>query len=274
MKNLQDIYEGILDDDFVTNKSVDNRVAMDLITTWIKENYYGGGAEKIKILKKLNKEGKRVVNITHRGTILVLRPEAESLTNDRFVWGRVDCDFIIQNNSNITNLQGCPEILGQKLDVLKCKNLTSLEGMPQEVFAFSCNDCPKLASLKGCSPNISEINLSNCNISSLEGLPKTCRVIDIKKCPNIRTLEGISKPTESLWCRECESLESLKGSPSKLLSFVCRNNPKLTSLKFAPSASRYFECKNCGRQFTYDEVLKISPELEQYQGDSIRGIHV
>lgn len=82
-------------------------------------------------------------------------------------------------------------------------NLESLEGSPKQCSSFTCDDCPKLTSLKG-APEIVE------------------RMFSCENCTSLLSLEGAPKSTgEGFYCDKCTSLKNLKGAPQKVSIFSC-----------------------------------------------------
>ena len=107
--------------------------------------------------------------------------------------------------------------------------------------SFLCNDCIDLTSLEGAPREVGEFfNCSNCNsLTSLEGAPEK---VD-------RLFNAYS----------CEKLTSLKGAPEVVGNFYCYYCRSLTSLKDGPkNVNGDFECSHCGKQFTKEDVLKVS----------------
>jgi hypothetical protein len=61
-------------------------------------------------------------------------------------------------------------------------------------------------------------------------------------------------------CKKCEILKSLKGAPQEVGNDCwCCHCPKLTSLEGAPKeVGGSFNCYECGKEFTEDDVEKLS----------------
>jgi hypothetical protein len=138
------------------------------VEKFIKENYNG----EFKISDKPNKDG--LFEVDGLENIRVKNKRIVSLTNNLFVWNKVNGYF------------SCAE----------CKSLKSLEGCPEEVEgSFSCAECKSLKSLKYAPEKVK--NDFYCY-----------------NCESLKTLEGAPKEVNgSFSCSYCPSLESLKDAP-------------------------------------------------------------
>lgn len=127
-------------------------------------------------------------------------------------FGEVEGDFFI-NYSNITSLEGCPDIVRGNFSCNGSK-LETLCGAPREVSKnFDCCN-NKLISLEGAPRKVGGIFACNCNkLTNLKGMPSI--------------IGG------SIFCHS-NQLTSLEGAPENVNGgFNCSNN-KLESLKYAP----------------------------------------
>ena len=177
------------------------------------------GASFCKISDKPNADGKYEVSSTRN--VIVENIKITSLTNGMFVWTTVGGKFDCYGCNSLKTLEGAPEKVVWYFSCSSCNSLTSLEGAPKEVGGgFSCYWCDSL--------------------TSLEGAPK--------------------KVGGDFDCEDCDSLTSLKGAPKEVGGeFKCSECKSLTSLEGAPKkVGRDFDCRGCGREFTIDDVKKVS----------------
>ena len=80
-------------------------------------------------------------------------------------------------------------------------------------------------------------------------------------CKRLKSLEGAPRKVGgSFVIPECIELESLDGGPEEFgYNFSCSGCIELKSLEGAPKkVGNHFFCNDCGKQFTEDEVRKIS----------------
>ena len=134
---------------------------------------------------------------------------------------KVNGDFTLYYSTMLLSLKGCPKEVDGEFTCTNCKKLKSLEGCPQKVGKdFNCNVCNNLKSLEGCPKEIGE----------------------------------------SFYCDDCRNLKSLKGGPQIVgKDFDCGYCKNLKSLEGCPKeVGRSFYCDNCGKQFTQDDVKKVS----------------
>ena len=235
------IKESLLDDD---DAFYDPKNDKNLIVDWIKSNY--------KITGKLTISDDFIVDCS--GAVKVKNKTITSLTNGLFRWAKVGGDFLCDDCKNLTSLNGAPEEVEGDFDCSNCKNLISLEGGPKEVGTnFDCGNCDKLTSLEG-APEIVRggFYCDDCkNLTSLKGAPKSVDdAFYCNGCENLTSLEGAPKEVGwDFYCGRCEKLVSLKGGPEKIDgSFVCNNCDSLKSLDGAPKKIKYslacIDCKN------------------------------
>ena len=89
-----------------------------------------------------------------------------------------------------------------------CKELTSLEGGPEECDWFVCNYCDGLTSLKGAPRKCRKFYCSNCaNLTSLKGAPRKCITFDCSCCENLTSLEGASQDYVLFYHINCTGLK-------------------------------------------------------------------
>ena len=139
MKSLKEyIVEGLLDR--VKNKEVDHKV---FIEEFLKENYKIKGSYTIK-----ETNNKFIVDV--KGSVKVINKNITSLTNGLFEFNLVEGVFLCSYCKNLISLEGVPEKVGRTFECYNCKALTTLEGAPKEVGCdFICSFCDSLKSLKG-----------------------------------------------------------------------------------------------------------------------------
>ena len=80
-------------------------------------------------------------------------------------------------------------------------------------------------------------------------------------CRKLKSLEGAPRKVgESFDISWCFELESLEGGPEEVgYNFSCSVCRKLKSLEGAPKkVGNHFFCNDCGKQFTEEEVRKVS----------------
>ena len=145
MTSLQEYIEESLLDDFDTlSKNMDDEI-VQAIEQFLKNNFIG--ISKYKISQSPNPDGKYVVDCP--GDIGVKNISIKSLTNDYFIWGKVN-RFNCNLCTHLTSLEGAPEKVKWDFNCAGCNSLINLEGAPKEVGgSFNCNRCNSLASLKG-----------------------------------------------------------------------------------------------------------------------------
>lgn len=190
MKNLKDIFEGILDP---SNKG---KVGSDIIHLQIKEYIYEYFQEDkiddIKISNTTNKDGKYVVDV--KGS-LYAKKDMTRLVNDSFVFYQVTKHVYIVDSS-LETLEGGPVKVGGDFVINRNKKLKSLVGSPETCMDYCANDCTTLKSFEGITQDIGgDLFLTGCIlVTSFKGLPKTLYGgIDFRNCDAIKRLTGFPK---------------------------------------------------------------------------------
>jgi hypothetical protein len=87
------------------------------------------------------------------------------------------------------------------LTITKCNNLVDLQGMPAKQIKdqFYLQDCEKIKSLEGMTPNIKNIKFNTLpNLSSFEGMTQKADYIYMRDLPGITSLEGFTKVCVSI----------------------------------------------------------------------------
>ena len=194
----------------------------------IKEGFIrqsGGMDVKAKIESWLEEQGIKKYTINADMTIdvgsVVLDDEYEEEQFPEYIQFRKVKYFIIEGSPKLKSLKGAPQKVGGYFKCCDCPKLESLEGAPQTVAkAFDCHSCENLTSLKGAPQKVG--GWFGCN-----------------GCANLTSLEGAPKEVGGgFYCNDCPKLESLKGAPQKV--------------------GGEFNCSKCGKQFTEDDVKKVS----------------
>lgn len=168
MKRLSEyIKESIFD--IEDNWNIDKHIK-DEIQEFLKANYK---IRQYSISERPNDGGKYVVD--SKESVYVKNKRMIHLTNDMFVWGEVEGNFVCSYGKSLTSLVGAPEKVGEMFDCRWCNSLASLVGAPKEVGGkFTCFDCNSLISLEGSPKKVGKnFDCSWCNsLISLEGAPK------------------------------------------------------------------------------------------------------
>ena len=222
--------ESLLDDDDIfLDPENDKNVVKELI----KSHYKNTG--------KLTISDDLVVDCT--GGVYVKNKSITSLTNGLFRWGKVDGNFTC-SFTQITSLEGAPEVVGGNFDCSGCAKLKTLEGSPEYVDGtFSCDGCRNLKSLEGAPEEVcSSFICSDCeSLESLEGAPKIVgKNFHCDGCRSLKSLEGTPKEVGGYFnCRKCINLKSLEGAPEKIGG--CLNCRYCDSLKITNSDRKKYE---------------------------------
>lgn len=182
MKDLKAVLEGILDIDFDSKYDI----AKDEIEKWIAGNTPARG---LSISDSPNEDGKYVANASH----VYVKSTATTLTNDLFIWGKVDKNFECTHCDKLVSLHGAPEYVGGNFDC-SYTNIKSLKGAPKKVGgSFDCAYTP-LKSLKGAPEHVGgDFYCNDTKIISLDGSPKAIK--GSFNCDNtpLSSLKGMPK---------------------------------------------------------------------------------
>ena len=115
------IQESLLDNiDSTINNGLDSIKAQ--VEKFIEENYSG----KFKISDKPNKDG--LFEVDGLTSISVKNKSIISLTNDLFVWNKVNGEFNCSFCYSLYSLEGAPKEVGGYFDCSFCESLKDLEG--------------------------------------------------------------------------------------------------------------------------------------------------
>ena len=88
--------------------------------------------------------------------------------------------------------------------------LSSLEGLPDDIHTIKLTDCTQLHNLKGCPNKIGLLSIDNCGLRSLDGISKDIGKLEIKNCRLLRDVRELDKLNPS-----CEIILS-KNRPIEL----------------------------------------------------------
>lgn len=239
MKNLKDIFEGIMDKN--NRQTVGSNLAITEIEQFLKENYQ---TAKFIISEKPNKNG--MYEVSCDGTVSTKwnpRETMYNLTNGKFVFSEVK-NFIIETNT-IKSLVGAPRIVKNLMSCFNCAWLETLEGFPEQVGG--------------------RIDLRMCiRLKSLEGLPKTCGSLTINKCHSLTSLKGAPKKITDVSgfdASDCENLVELNTGTERVVgNFDCTCCPNLKSLVGAPKVVKgnFY----CDRRFSNAHIAEVTTVMK------------
>ena len=198
-ESVWDINESYLNEsvwDIEDNIEDDNKeFALNGIKKFIDDKYYDNLSQYCEYIYD-DKRGKYIVNLKGKQTVM-LKEEAEQLTNGSFEWGIVGRAFNCCECPKLESLEGAPKYVGWSFVCSECPKLENLEGAPQEVGGdFICRECPKLENLEGAPEKVDGAFVCNkcIGLKNLKGAPKTLKhYFDCNECPNLETLEGAPK---------------------------------------------------------------------------------
>lgn len=197
-------------------------------TDWIVNNYKSNyhndiKPEKVKFAKKLNKDGKLIAKCSGVRT-LCLNQDATSVTNGKFVWDDIKGEFSCKFNKNITSLEGCPQEVGELFEITGCDSLTNLEGGPTKCGNYDCSQCEKLESLLGAPKVVDYFRCAwNNKITDLTGwgIGNFCVPdVNFAQCKNLKSLQGGPTCYRTLNLTGCSSLTKYGIPTSPLLQII------------------------------------------------------
>ena len=141
----------------------------------------------------------------------------------------VDCDNEVQYRNNATS------------------TLTNGKFRWGHVNSFRCS-FTQITTLEGAPEKCDVLDCQGCGkLKSLKGAPEEVGFFDCNSCPGLRNLEGAPKEVGSFDCNNCYNLISLEGAPKEVRDgFFCYSCKKLTSLEGAPEkVGDWIECWGC-----------------------------
>lgn len=172
----------------------------------------------MKIVKTYN----RVVNESADNRHLLTQDQIDWLEKySFFTFFSVDDDGRIVYNSNLIYLSGNFKSIPVKFADCKVFSITDnseledLEGCPDHVEAsFKLEQCPSLTSLNGAPKTAGNVLLDNVGVSNLIGIPKEVKDFYlVTGCKNLESLEGIPydfNPDKIYVSNNYESWDKLK----------------------------------------------------------------
>ena len=181
MKNIFNLYEGILDDDTTVAKDIRNvSLTIGEVNDWFKDHLpelYDRWNDHARSGKKSSKvhiedDGSIVVDEYLNGSLTITEDLPDFITFKKFSYLRDNP--LRMEGDKITSLRGLPDDLVE-LDVIDCPNLKNFDDAPKTCGYLKVVNCP--------------------NIKSLRGLPK-CKNIRFKNCPSWN-VKQISKFTNT-----------------------------------------------------------------------------
>lgn len=222
MKKLNEhLYESLLDDE---DELVNDDVI--LIEQFLKDNYIINGTYTIK---------NKIVNIN--GNVRIswdTQSDITELTNGMFEFGTINGDFVINDCINLKTLKGGPKKVRGDFSCCYCKNLESFEYAPYEIEGtFITIDCG-VTTLKGLPKRVKNIDLTQCdNLIDLNYIPDADEYV-LSDCTKLKSLKGLPQDHEySLDVSGCENLKSLKGC-GKNIGYLSIEHCKLDSFIGGP----------------------------------------
>lgn len=164
MESLQNyIIEAMGGEDKQAIKETKNK-----IKEYLKKYYMG--ASYMKISKTPDANGKFIVTTAYITTKTLT--DISSLTNGLFKFG--PCETLeIVNVRNLTSLEGAPQDVERDCKICLCTELKSLEGCPKNVGSFECSNTG-IISLEGGPTEVGgdyKVNDNN-DLKTLKGAPK------------------------------------------------------------------------------------------------------
>ncbi|MDO8581633.1 MAG: hypothetical protein Q7S16_02045 [bacterium] len=136
--------------------------------------------------------------------------------------------------SNITSLEGLPQEIGEDL-ILRRINITSLEGLPQKIgHSLNLRETP-ITSLKGLPLEIDgDLDLGGTKITSLEGLPQKIGGYLSLRFTNITSLQGLPQEIHGELNISRTFITSLEGLPREIHGDLELCSTRITSLDGLP----------------------------------------
>lgn len=214
MKNIIDIYEGILSDVETTINNMDSDLIKAKIQQWI---------DSIKLSNDSD------LTIEPDNTILFTK---FSVTNDDNFTGFPD---FIKLSPKFNQRTYAPSVL-----IRNCKNFKSFGiDMPPYICYLNIIDCPNFEGFIDSTYNIQHItssfNIINCANAKFELVPRTMAWLCFRNLPNIKDmscLRGSNIKTASIEdLPNLKSVDELPWSITQLLIFRC---PRLRKIKYLP----------------------------------------
>lgn len=210
MKSLKEI----MLESSILDINLNDNVIKKNIEKFIKANYSGN----FIISDNPNDDGK--YEVMANNDITVKNTNIEHLTNDVFVWTRINGNFNCSFCDSLKTLIDAPKKVTGNFDCRGCKSITSLSGIQKEINGnFYCHSCHSLKTLEG-GPEIVTGNYycGGDNLINLNGSP--AKINGDFSCTNAGKLTNlVGAPKEvagNFTVKNCKNLNSLQGSPKKV----------------------------------------------------------
>lgn len=212
----------------------------------------------------------------HESIFLELNPDETELP---FKFGIIDGSFNC-SYCNIKTLKNFPNIVTNEFTLMNNKNLTSLEGCPQECESFNVTNNKSLTNLENCSlKKTNNLNLTNNSLENLYGLEKIeinghiyinkNNLTSLKGLPeiingnldlsdnNLIDLNDISNTVKGFINLKKNKITSLENFPSNVSGSIFISHNKIKSMKGLPNVIfGSLECM-CNEITEFDSVSKI-----------------
>ena len=106
------------------------------------------------------------------------------------------------------------------ISVRECPRLQKINNAPEYMYYIGINGSYDLETLEGFPKRVSNLEIENVNIESLEGGPTECEdTYKITLCSNLKSLKGSPTTTKKFICTNCKELHTFEGCPKKCYSF-------------------------------------------------------
>lgn len=123
---------------------VDENIKKEIIK-FIDDNYTYKGELEIKIGTNLDYENACSVSAPKSGFITVKNKNIKHLTNGKFYWQNIGCNFDCSGCKKLEDLYGAPQIVPGNFNCSDCIKLEDLQGGPELVKAnYDCSGCKGL----------------------------------------------------------------------------------------------------------------------------------
>lgn len=180
-----------------------------------------------------------------------IQPDAPSLTDGKFKWGKIAGDFSVQSRY-IVDLIDSPVSVKGCYTVSGCENLISLNGAC-EAYCWNIIGCKKLKSLEG-------INVA------MDGM------LVVEKCDGIKSLSGLEgSQVKNVSLRECRNLSDVSAlaDMDEDYSLEIRNCPKVQLASVGSKHLNMLSVFGVSKGPELNAVVKASPNLREIRADYV-----
>lgn len=180
-----------------------------------------------------------------------IQPDAPSLTDGKFKWGKMAGDFSVQSRY-IVDLIDSPVSVKGCYTVSGCENLISLNGAC-EAYSWNITGCKKLKSLEG-------INVA------MDGM------LVVEKCDGIKSLSGLEGfQVKNVSLRECRNLSDVSAlaDMDEDYSLEIRNCPKVQLASVGSKHLNVLSVFGVSKGPELNAVVKASPNLREIRADYV-----